>query len=366
MNYILVVEDTVVDRQLITQCLANCGFEVQCVEDAFQARDAIAISDPLLIVLDIELPKMSGGEFLGHLMRHHPLPVVIVTRESSAGKRSFEKYQSLGAVCTVCKPSSAEDCAHFSADLARIVKTICNFRIRSSESKRVNSSDESIGQSDREVASEPCATFSANPIAIAIGASAGGPVATSEIVRHFPANSPPVLIAQHISDRFSMSLVRGLRRSTKMEVSLAEHGEYLCWGKIYVAPPECHTEVDGEGRIKILSTVPTDRFTPSVNVLFNSLARNRQISVIAALLTGMGCDGADGLLRLRNSGAKTIAQDRETCAVFGMPARAVEIGAAEEVLGLEDIGPRIMQLQPQLAAKKKLLKLKPELEPLTH
>lgn len=341
MNHILVVEDSAVDREIISRTLADSGFRVKCVEDAFQARESIAKEDPLLIVLDIELPRMSGGEFLGHLMRHHPLPVVVVTRgnEQSVG---FEKYQSLGAVSTVSKPNSNADRSRFNAELLRVVDTISCFRTCTKEPKPVGTSRLAPPALNTSTKARVGRSFAANPMVIALGASTGGPVAVGEIVRHFVANSPPVLIAQHISDRFSTSLVQGLRRLTEMEVAIAEHGEQIVWGKVYVAPPEHHMEIDGAGRVKILSTVPTDRFTPSVNVLLNSLARNRHLTVVAALLTGMGSDGADGLLRLRQAGATTIAQSEETCAVFGMPRRAIEINAAGEVLKLSEIGPRIV------------------------
>ena len=185
------------------------------------------------------------------------------------------------------------------------------------------------------------------PVVIALGASTGGPMAISQIVRHFSANSPPILIAQHISNRFLKAMVKGWQRLTDMHVVIAEHGTQITHGGIYVAPPEHHMEVDPDGCVKLLSTVATDRFAPSINILFNSLARHRHTSVIAALLTGMGDDGADGLLRLRNTGATTISEHQSTCVVYGMPARAEELGAASEVLRLPEIGPRIAELVAQ-------------------
>ncbi len=339
-KYILVVEDSTVDRAITSSFLTESGCEVRCVEDAFQAREEIAKEDPALIVLDIELPRMSGGEFLGHLMRHHPLPVIVVTRGNFGDSKKFEKYQSLGAVSTLCKPTSPDDCSRFGTELLQVVQMIQSFKTCShdSPSRRLTKND--VKNTKPVPESEPN-SFTTDPVVVALGASSGGPVALSEIVRHFHAKSPPILIAQHISDRFLTKLVQGLRHLTDMKVNTAEDGERIAWGNIYVAPPEYHMEIDGAGRIKILSTVPTDRFTPSVNVLFNSLARCPNVFVVAALLTGMGTDGADGLLRLRQAGAITIAQSRETCAVFGMPGRAIEIGAAEHVLKLSEIGTEI-------------------------
>ncbi len=340
-KYILVVEDSLADREVTSSFLTECGCEVRCVEDAFQAREEIAKEDPALIVLDIELPRMSGGEFLGHLMRHHPLPVIVVTRGNFQDSTKFEKYQSLGAVSTLYKPTSLDDCSRFGSELLQVVQMIQSFTSCSRDRPRRGPS---TTYAKNPTPNEPRTaqnSFTTDSLVVALGASSGGPIALSEVVRHFPAKSPPILIAQHISDRFLPKLVQGLRRLTDMEVNIAEEGDLIAWGNIYVAPPEHHMEIDCTGRVRILSTVPTDRFTPSVNVLFNSLVRYPNVVVIAALLTGMGSDGADGLLRLRQAGALTIAQNRETCAVFGMPGRAIEIGAAEHVLKLSEIGPRI-------------------------
>jgi two-component system chemotaxis response regulator CheB len=151
-------------------------------------------------------------------------------------------------------------------------------------------------------------------------------------------------------------LVEGLQRTTELSVTVAEHGMQVASGGVYIAPPENHMEMESDGRIKLLSTVPADKFAPSINILFNSLARSSRTKVVAALLTGMGNDGADGLLRLRQSRALTIAEHSSTSVVYGMPARAAEIGAAAEVLKLPDIGPRILEHIKQLGEVKRLRK----------
>ncbi|MDX1924915.1 MAG: chemotaxis protein CheB [Pirellulaceae bacterium] len=359
MSYILIVDGSKADREFIRGAIAATGseIEVRCVDDAFLAREMIAQEDPHLIVLDVDLPRMSGGEFLGHLMRHHPLPVIVATRASNADSNRVEKLQLLGAVQTLYKPSSVTDETRFMEQFHSIVETVMAIQDKAIQNRAIvcNESMQNYDNDDTRPASE---TRSAGSIAIAIGASTGGPMAISQIVRHFSANSPPILIAQHISNRFLKAMVKGWQRLTDMQVTIAEHGTQVTRGGIYVAPPERHMEIDLDGRIKLLSMVATDRYAPSINILFNSLARRRHTTVIAALLTGMGDDGADGLLRLRTAGANTISEHQSTCVVYGMPARAEEIGAASEVLRLPEIGPRIAELVAQAIESRQRRKMR--------
>lgn len=359
MSYVLVVDGSEVDRECISCVitLAAPELEVRCVEDAFLAREMIAKEDPVLIVLDVDLPRMSGGEFLGHLMRHHPLPVVVVMRESNSDSSRKEKLQLLGAIQTLHKPCCGQNESQFVSQFQSILSTIMSVR-NSSAQKRGDLTNENATALSIEDAVVIAPGVRTSPrVVVAIGASTGGPMAISHIVRHFSANSPPILIAQHISNRFLKSMVKGWQRLTDMRVAIAEHGTQITRGGIYVAPPEHHMEIDSGGRVKLLSTVAADRFAPSINILFNSLARNKSTTVVAALLTGMGDDGADGLLRLRESGSITISEHQSTCVVYGMPARAEEIGAASEVLRLPDIGPRIAEHVTQLSETKPRRKL---------
>ncbi len=276
-------------------------------------------------------------------MRHHPLPVLVVTRASNADSIRLEKLQLLGAVQTLYKPTNCDEEANFVGLFTSIVSTVIDVRKKAIKSREDTSDEHSDDQNHESEGALNESSSSETPVIIALGASTGGPIAISEIIRHFSANSPPILIAQHISDRFLKTLVQGWQRLTDMRVRIAEHGMQISRGGIYVAPPEHHMEIDSAKRIKLLSTVATDKFAPSVNILFNSLARDSRSTVIAALLTGMGDDGADGLLRLRKSGAKTISEHQSSCVVYGMPARAEEIGASAEVLRLTEIGPRISE-----------------------
>ncbi len=344
MSYILVVGLSARNHEIIARCLAatDSVLTVRAAADAFQAREMIASQDPVMIILAMELPRMSAGEFLGLLMRHHPLPVVVVATDRDLDSKVEEKYQLLGAVRTIAAKTSTAEIQRFVVELSQVMKAI--FQVQSqmvSNVKRTSPYFSNVEARSLEKR-QGVPSFSMRPTVIALGASTGGPVALHEILWRLSANSPPVLIAQHISDRFLISLIQGLQHSTQMKVSVAEDGETLKWGCVYVAPPEHHMEIDRFGRIRVLSVVATERITPSINVLFNSLARHKHFSVIAALLTGMGEDGAVGLLRLHKQGSRTIAQDRKTSAVFGMPARAIEIQAASEVLLLEQIGPRIL------------------------
>ena len=364
MSYVLVVDDSRADRDTMLRCLRSVEtlLTTRCAEDAFEARDMIANEDPELIVLSGDLPRMSGGEFLGLMMRHHPLPVVVMIDDEDPTGRMLEKYQLLGAIRSFSKPKSSEDELKLADNLTQIVKTLLQLKGQDTTVPCTDDSESLSSELQSETDYTGNSSLISQPIVIALGASTGGPMALSRIVRHFCANSPPVLIAQHISDRFLQTFVQGLSRETRMEVFIAKHEMPVMRGRIYVAPPEQHMEIDREGRVRLLSTVATDRFTPSVNVLFNSLARNRHFSVVAALLTGMGDDGAEGLLRLRQAGARTIAQDRTSCVVFGMPSRAIEIKAANEVLPIQEIGSRIVHHFKSLSgeANARQIRNKPE------
>jgi chemotaxis response regulator CheB len=254
----------------------------------------------------------------------------------------------LGVVQVLYKPKSINEQSRFTHQLQQVFDTIVS--VHSADRECYSESD--VDRVDYNACQVGQSTFAAAPLAIALGASTGGPVAISEVVRHFNSNSPPILIAQHISSRFSKTMVQGLQRLTDMKVTIAKPGTQITRGRVYIAPPEHHMEVDAGGRVKILNTVAADKFAPSVNLLFNSLSRSRLTSVIAVLMTGMGDDGAEGLLRLRKVGATTIAEHQSTCVVYGMPARAVEIGAALEVLPLPAIGPRILEHVAEFNAKK--------------
>ncbi len=349
MSYILIVDGSEADRNFIRDAIAATAKEIEIhyVDNAFLARDRIAVEDPLLIVLDVDLPRMSGGEFLGHLMRHHPLPVIIVTQASNADRGRIEKLQLLGAVQTLYKPNCCNDEPRFVAQFQSVVNTVLGIRSNAIQNRASLCNDQLLEQEGESANHLPESRHNIVPFAIAIGASTGGPMAISQVVGHFSANSPPILIAQHISSRFLKTMVKGWQNATDMRVEIAEHGTQITTGCIYVAPPERHMEMDSGGCIKLLSTVATDRFAPSINVLFNSLARSTRTTAIAALLTGMGDDGADGLLRLRKTGALTISEHQSTCVVYGMPARAEEIGASSEVLPLQKIGPRIVECVTQ-------------------
>lgn len=332
MTRVLVVDDSSVMRQLIGAALsADPDLEVvgeAC--DPLQAREQIKALNPDVITLDVEMPNMNGLEFLERLMRLRPMPVVMVSTLTSRGTEATLTALELGAVDCIEKPRGSD--SEGFRRIAEKVKNAARARVR----ERV-----------RRVEAAVHDAFTPNDSIVAIGSSTGGVEALLALVEHLPANCAPTVITQHMPASFTHSFAERLNRSSPAQVSEARDGDPLTPGRVYVAPGgDQHLEIEGatQLRCRIRPGPPVSGHCPSVDVLFNSVARTAKARGLGVILTGMGRDGAAGLLAMRQAGARTLGQDEATCVVYGMPRAAFELGAVERQLPLEKLGPAVRNL----------------------
>ncbi|AXK73509.1 chemotaxis response regulator protein-glutamate methylesterase [Lysobacter sp. TY2-98] len=330
----LVVDDSALIRQLMTELLsADPGIHVVgAAADPFIARDKIKQLNPDVLTLDVEMPRMDGLTFLQNLMRLRPMPVVMVSSLTQAGATVTLDALALGAVDFVPKPSIdvARGMNEYAAVLREKVHAAAHARVARIEPRPANAAITSYRTTDR---------------LLAIGASTGGTEAIREVLSAMPADAPAVVIAQHIPAQFSAPFAERLNRNSKMTVLQAEDGQQIMPGHAYVAPGGLHLRVQRSGArwlCRVSEDTPVNNHRPSVDVLFDSVAAHAGRNAAGALLTGMGEDGARGLLKLRDAGAATIAQDQATSVVWGMPGAAVARGAAQDVVPLGDVAQRLL------------------------
>lgn len=338
---VLIIDDSIVIRQLLKDILARDG-EIEVVGtavDPLDAYDKIVQLKPNVLTLDVEMPRMDGITFLEKLMRTHPMPVVMVSTLTRQGSEVTLKALELGAVDFIAKPTESvfTGMSALSHEIVAKVKTDARARVRTRT------------EPVTPVATPPPAVRRGQSIVhlIAIGASTGGPEAIREVLQGLPAEVPPIVIVQHMPPVFTRSFAERLDRLCAVRVKEAENGDVLDPGHAYIAPGDYHLQVTRKGlhyRAKVVQTEPVNRHRPSVDVLFDSVVQASGSSAIGVLLTGMGADGAHGLKKMRDVGAYTIAQDEETCVVFGMPREAIHLGGAEFVLPLPQIAYRVLEL----------------------
>lgn len=327
---VLIVDDSPTMRGLIAATL-RVDPDIEVVGEAgdpLEARGAIKALDPDVVTLDIEMPNMSGLEFLERLMRLRPTPVVMVSTLTQHGAEETIAALALGAVDCVGKPTGPGD-RDFQR-LPEVVRAAAGARLQTAPGPRA----------------EPTPEFRPSGRIVALGASTGGVEALLQVISGFPANCPPTVITQHMPATFTPSFAARLDRTCPPQVSEARDGDKLETGRVYLAPGgAAHLKVERSGmdlRCRLVEGDLVSGHRPSVDVLFRSVAQAVGGQAAAALLTGMGRDGADGLLALRRAGAATVAQDEATSVVFGMPRVAFEIGAAERQLPLGRIASALL------------------------
>ena len=332
MIRVLVVDDSPTMRSLITQALRrDPGIEVVGqAADPIEARAAIKALDPDVLTLDIEMPNMNGLDFLERLMRLRPMPVVMVSTLTAAGTEATLEALALGAIDYVSKPAAA---GLYAFDgLAAKVRAASGARVRSGPA------------STSKVAAPP--EFVADGKIVAIGASTGGVEALLEVLQAFPADCPPTVITQHMPASFTRSFAARLDRLCAPSVAEAVDGAPLRVGRVYLAPGgERHLEVTGARgalRCRLSDSDPVSGHRPSVDVLFDSVASTVRGHAIGVILTGMGRDGARGLLAMRQAGALTLGQDEASSVIYGMPRAAFETGAVARQVTLDRIGWEIL------------------------
>jgi two-component system chemotaxis response regulator CheB len=337
---VLVVDDSPTVRNRLIEILrGDPDFEV--VGEAGDGRRAIELTGQLrpdVVTLDMVLPELSGLAATEHIMAHHPTPILIVSASVNRGEL-FETYQALaaGAVDVLDKPRDDDD--GWGARFLAAVRMVAKIKVITHPRGRLGA----LGRRSSNV------TFSdlsgdKQPQVIAIGASTGGPAALVEVLGAISASFRlPILVVVHIGPAFAAGLAEWLGQQTARTIRLAKDGDLLVSSSVLLAPPDVHMVVR-DRRVRLIAEPPRQHCRPSIDVLFESLASEFGSGASGCLLTGMGRDGASGLLAMRRAGAFTIAQDEATSVVYGMPREAAQCGAAERVLPLHEIGPTITLL----------------------
>lgn len=341
---VLIVDDSALIRALLKEIIQQDP-ELQLVgqaPDAYVARDLIKQLNPDVITLDIEMPRMDGLTFLEKLMNARPTPVVMISSLTESGSEATFRAMELGAVDFIAKPKLGirEGMEAYADDIRDKIKAASRARLHKPRAagKTMDSSD--------KVPRESRTPIIGTEKIIAIGASTGGTEAIKDVLIDLPADSPGIVITQHMPPGFTRTFAERLNRLSRLHVVEAKGGERILPGHAFVAPGDHHLLVERSGAnyVTRLSDGPqVHRHRPAVDPMFESVAQCAGRNVIAALLTGMGKDGAIGLKAIRDAGGYTLAQDEASCVVYGMPKEAVLLGGAEEVLSLEQIAEALMQ-----------------------
>ncbi|MCF6149810.1 MAG: chemotaxis response regulator protein-glutamate methylesterase [Candidatus Kuenenia sp.] len=336
---VLIVDDSAVVRKILSTGLSkDPNIEVVgTAPDPFVARDKIVTLKPDVVTLDVEMPRMDGISFLQRLMAYYPLPVIMVSSLTQSGCETTLKALEVGAVDFVAKPTLdvSNSLNEVIGILAEKIKDSAKIKIQKKlakkpEIKRVHTNQALIKTTHKIVA---------------IGASTGGTEALKEVLIQMPPNAPGILIVQHMPKLFTKAFADRLNTLCSIRISEARDGESIVPGIALIAPGDYHMELRRSGARYYVTTnqePPVRRHRPSVEVLFESVAKYAGANAIGVIMTGMGDDGAHGLLKMKEAGANTVAQDEDSCVVFGMPKEAIKLGAAEKIVPLEKISSTIL------------------------
>lgn len=334
---VLVVDDSAVVREVLSRELSRFpDIEVVAVApDPFVARDKILRHSPDVMTLDVEMPRMDGITFLGRVMAHHPIPTIVVSSLTPKGGDMALEALDAGAVDVMCKPGAAYTVGDLVPVLAEQIRAAARVK------------PEFLRKREAPPPPQRLSLTRTTDCVIALGASTGGTQALESVLTCFPANSPGILIAQHMPPEFTRSFAARLDRLCQMEVREAKEGDAVVPGVALVAPGNWHMELRRSGARYLVTLHQGERRhyqRPAVDCLFESVAAWAGRNAIAAILTGMGSDGATGLLAIRDAGGHTIAQDQATSVVWGMPGEAVKLGAAMDVLPLGQVAARLLEV----------------------
>lgn len=359
---ILIVDDSAVMRSVLAEILSSDD-DIEVVGtamDASVARDKIKSLNPDLLTLDVEMPEMDGLSFLRQLMQLHPMPVVMISTLTEAGADVTLKALGLGAIDFISKPKFdvTAQMEGIKEEIISKIKAAAKAKPYVSGVKETEKED-GVGDADitkssftttavlKKHESKELATLRTNEKIIAIGGSTGGTEAIKDILMRMAPDSPAILIVQHIPPAFSKPFSERMNDFSPMNVRQAEDGLAVLPGNVYIAPGDSHlmlTRNGTEHRCKLHNGLPVNRHKPSVDVMFRSVAQTVGTNAIGVLLTGMGRDGARGLREIRETGAKTIAQDEESSVIWGMPGAAVKLDAVDYVLPNSRIADKIYSL----------------------
>jgi two-component system, chemotaxis family, protein-glutamate methylesterase/glutaminase len=340
MIRVLIIDDSAVVRKLLTEELSKQpGIEVVgTAMDPYIAREKIVQLEPDVLTLDVEMPRMDGLSFLAKLMKHHPIPTVVVSSVTPKNSEAALRALALGAVEVIAKPGSALSIPDVSRQLVRAVRAAAVSQVR-------RPADSAAAGAAVPAVLDHMSSIRTTHKLIGIGASTGGTTAIERVLMRFPATAPGTLIVQHMPAGFTTSFAERLNNICAIEVREACDGDRVAQGLALIAPGGYHMVVQQSGAhrvVRIKSGPPVHYQRPAVDVLFQSIARAVGQNAAGAILTGMGADGAAGLLAMREAGSYTVAQDERTCVVFGMPREAILLEAAVEVAPLDDIAGRLL------------------------
>lgn len=332
---LLIVDDAAIVREILSRELSRDPeiTVVGCAPDPFVARDMILALEPDVMTLDLEMPRMDGLTFLRRIMQYRPMPVVIVSSLAPEGGEVALAALEAGAVDVLSKPGGAYTVGDICTDLIEVIKQAARIDPKRLI-PRIRASSPSIAKPFLRMSKQ----------IIAIGASAGGTIAIEALIRQLPANAPGTVITLHMPPGFTQSYAQRLNGVAQMEVREAEDGLPVVPGSVLIAPGGYHMLLRRSGAqfyVEVKDGPRVNRHKPSVDVLFRSVARAAGPNALGIILTGMGDDGARGLLEMKQAGAPTIAQDEESCVVFGMPKVAIELGAVDVVTSIDAMPERI-------------------------
>ena len=339
---VVVIDDSALIRKLLSEII-NSQPDMQAVgaaPDPLVAREMIRSLNPDVLTLDVEMPKMDGLDFLERLMRLRPMPVVMVSSLTERGSDATLRALELGAIDYVSKPKI--DIAHgiqeYADEIADKIRTAAAARLRPRPLPGVPRVERVLpALANRSISTEKL---------IIVGASTGGTEAIKEFLLDMPPDCPGILITQHMPEAFTKSFAARLDSLCRISVKEAEHAERVLPGHAYVAPGHSHLLLRRSGAnymTQLSDAAHVNRHRPSVDVLFRSAAEHAGRNAVGVILTGMGKDGAQGMLAMKQAGAYNFAQDEASCVVFGMPKEAIAAGATDEVLPLREIAPGVMR-----------------------
>lgn len=347
---VLTVDDSALMRQVLATLLSkDPDIEVVgAAPDPYIAREKIKALNPDVLTLDVEMPRMDGLTFLEKLMRGRPMPVVMVSSLTEAGCQTTLRALELGAVDFITKPKidlrdGMEDIAQ---ELIAKIKAAAAARIRGFKSHVPSfTSSSKLETCNLKHATKSGAMIKTTDTIIAIGSSTGGTEAVKEVLMKLPPHTPPLLITQHMPERFTKTWADRMNGLCRIAVKEAEDGDSVLPGHALIAPGGYHMTLirsDARYTVRINQDPPVNRHRPSVDVMFASVARHAGANAVGVILTGMGGDGAKEMLTMKQAGAFTIAQDEASCVVFGMPKEAIKVGAVDKVLPLADIAAAVL------------------------
>ncbi|MBF0197833.1 MAG: chemotaxis response regulator protein-glutamate methylesterase [Planctomycetes bacterium] len=342
MIRVMIVDDSAVVREVFSKELSKAGTGIEIIataSDPFVARDKIVNLQPDVLILDIEMPRMDGISFLKRIMTHLPMPVIMVSSLTPKGSDLAMEAYDIGAVDVMCKPNASYDVGDMTSELVEKIHAVSKVKIvkrikRSIEKKTVSPKVEmSLSKTTHKI--------------IAIGSSTGGTEALKEIFEVLPANSPGIVIVQHMPEHFTKSFADRLNSISEVDVFEAKNGQEVTPHTALIAPGGMHMRLKRSGAryyVEVLDGPLVSRHRPSVDVLFRSVAKYAGKNAVGVMLTGMGNDGAAGMKTMKDAGAVNIAQDEDSCVVYGMPKEAVTAGAVDYVIPLESIAAKALYL----------------------